>query len=90
MCNSLSPKRKPGPALLLANRRSKPISAKGRVAQSKRATGPSDPERQRVRAVNGKQGLHAGQTQDQIADELRPAIETVLDDLDRWTATPAN
>jgi AcrR family transcriptional regulator len=30
-----------------------------------------------------------GQTQDQIADELRPAIETVLDDLDRWmVATP--
>jgi hypothetical protein len=29
------------------------------------------------------------QTQDQIADELRPAIETVLDDLDRWTAAPA-
>src|ERR1700745_1366603 len=27
-----------------------------------------------------------GQTQDQIVDELRPAIETVLDDLDRWTA----
>jgi AcrR family transcriptional regulator len=31
-----------------------------------------------------------GQTQDQIADELRPAIETVIDDLDRWTAAPAN
>ena len=26
----------------------------------------------------------AGQSQDQIADELRPAIEAVLDDLDRW------
>jgi AcrR family transcriptional regulator len=25
-----------------------------------------------------------GQTQDQIADKLRPAIEAVLDDLDRW------
>jgi AcrR family transcriptional regulator len=25
-----------------------------------------------------------GQTQGQIADELRPAIEAVLDDLDRW------
>jgi len=25
-----------------------------------------------------------GQTQDQIASELRPAIETALDDLDRW------
>ena len=25
-----------------------------------------------------------GQSQDQIADELRPAIERVLDDLDRW------
>jgi hypothetical protein len=31
-----------------------------------------------------------GQTQDQIADQLRPAIETVLDDLDRWTAASAN
>jgi AcrR family transcriptional regulator len=31
-----------------------------------------------------------GQTQDQIVDELRPAIETVLDDLDRWTAGAAN
>ena len=28
-----------------------------------------------------------GQTQGQIADQLRPAIETVLDDLDRWVAT---
>src|SRR5690348_9210681 len=27
-----------------------------------------------------------GQSQDQIADELRPAMETVLDDLDRWFA----
>jgi hypothetical protein len=25
-----------------------------------------------------------GQSQEQIADELRPAIEAVLDDLDRW------
>jgi AcrR family transcriptional regulator len=30
----------------------------------------------------------AGQTQNQIADELRPAVEAVLDDLDRWL-TPA-
>jgi AcrR family transcriptional regulator len=29
-----------------------------------------------------------GQNQDQIADQLRPAIEAVLDDLDRWL-TPA-
>jgi hypothetical protein len=29
-----------------------------------------------------------GQNQDQIAGELRPAIEAVLDDLDRWL-TPA-
>ena len=29
-----------------------------------------------------------GQSQNQIADELRPAIEAVLDDLDRWP-TPA-
>ena len=29
-----------------------------------------------------------GQSQDQIAGELRPAIEAVLDDLDRWL-TPA-
>ena len=28
-----------------------------------------------------------GQSQDQIADELRPAIEKVLDDLDRWFAS---
>ena len=27
-----------------------------------------------------------GQTQDQIADELTPAIEAILDDLDRWFA----
>jgi AcrR family transcriptional regulator len=27
-----------------------------------------------------------GQSQDQIADELRPAIEAILDDLDRWLA----
>jgi hypothetical protein len=30
-----------------------------------------------------------GQGQDQIADELRPAIEAVLDDLDRWLAPTA-
>jgi hypothetical protein len=30
-----------------------------------------------------------GQTQDQIVDELRPAIESVLDDLNRWTTTAA-
>ena len=30
-----------------------------------------------------------GQSQDQIADELRPAIEGVLDDLDRWLAPAA-
>ena len=29
-----------------------------------------------------------GQAQAQIADELRPAIEAVLDDLDRWLAPP--
>jgi hypothetical protein len=27
-----------------------------------------------------------GQSQEQIADKLRPAIEAVLDDLDRWLA----
>jgi AcrR family transcriptional regulator len=31
----------------------------------------------------------AGQSQDQIADELRPAIEAVLDDLDRWLTLAA-
>jgi AcrR family transcriptional regulator len=31
-----------------------------------------------------------GQSQDQIADELRPATEAVLDDLDRWLAPGAN
>jgi AcrR family transcriptional regulator len=31
-----------------------------------------------------------GQSQDQIADELRPAIQAVLDDLDRWLAPSAN
>ena len=30
-----------------------------------------------------------GQSQDQIADELRPAIEAVLDDLDRWLTLAA-
>ena len=27
-----------------------------------------------------------GQTQDQIADALRPAVEAILDGLDRWLA----
>jgi hypothetical protein len=36
------------------------------------------------------QRTRAGQTQDQIVDELRPAIEKVLDDLDRWTAATPN
>jgi AcrR family transcriptional regulator len=31
-----------------------------------------------------------GQTQDQIADQLRPAIEAALDELDRWLAPNAN
>jgi hypothetical protein len=30
-----------------------------------------------------------GQSQDQIADELRPAIEALLDELDRWLAPAA-
>ena len=34
------------------------------------------------------QRTRAGQTQNRIADELRPAIEAVIDDLDRWTAQP--
>jgi AcrR family transcriptional regulator len=29
---------------------------------------------------------HEGQTQDQIADGVRPAIEAILDNLDRWLA----
>ena len=36
------------------------------------------------------QRTREGQTQDQIADQLRPAIETVLDDLDRWAAVAAH
>ena len=36
------------------------------------------------------QRTREGQTQDQIADHLRPAIETVLADLDRWMAATAN
>ncbi len=36
------------------------------------------------------QRTREGQTQDQIADELLPAIEAVLDDLDRWMAATAN
>jgi AcrR family transcriptional regulator len=35
------------------------------------------------------QRTREGQTQDQIVDELRPAIESVLDDLNRWTTTAA-
>jgi AcrR family transcriptional regulator len=31
-----------------------------------------------------------GQSQNQIADELRPAIEAVLDDLDRWFTSGTN
>jgi hypothetical protein len=31
-----------------------------------------------------------GQSQDQIADELRPAIEAVLDDLNRWLTLAKN
>jgi AcrR family transcriptional regulator len=31
-----------------------------------------------------------GQSQDQIADELRPAIGTIIDELDRWLATSAS
>ena len=36
------------------------------------------------------QRTREGQTQDQIADELRPAIKAVLDDLDRWMAATPN
>jgi hypothetical protein len=42
-----------------------------------------------VIAEAGKRTL-GGQSQDQIADELRPAIEEVLDDLDRWLAASAD
>ena len=40
------------------------------------AAGPSEAGRR----------TRAGQSQDQIADELRPTIEAILDDLDRWLA----
>src|SRR5246127_5122031 len=36
------------------------------------------------------QRTREGQSQDQIADELRPAIEALIDDLDRWTAAAAD
>ena len=36
-------------------------------------------------AEAGKQTL-SGQSQEQIVDQLRPAVEAVLDDLDRWMA----
>jgi hypothetical protein len=44
-------------ALLMANRRSEPISARRPVAQSKRGNGRSGYELERVHAVNGKQGF---------------------------------
>src|ERR1700730_470881 len=36
------------------------------------------------------QRTREGQRQDRIADELRPAIEAVIDALDRWTAAAAD
>jgi hypothetical protein len=30
-----------------------------------------------------------GQSQAEIADELRPAVENILDELDRWLSVPA-
>jgi AcrR family transcriptional regulator len=36
------------------------------------------------------QRTREGQSQDRIADELHPAIEAVIDDLDRWTTAAAD
>jgi AcrR family transcriptional regulator len=36
------------------------------------------------------QRTREGQSQDRIADELRPAIEALIDDLDRWTPVAAD
>ena len=36
------------------------------------------------------QRIREGQTQDKIADDLRPAIETVLDALDQWLTPSAS
>jgi AcrR family transcriptional regulator len=71
------------------------------IANAIRATTRLTPEIARVQGIalagvfqvvinEAGQRTREGQTQDQIADHLRPAIETVLDDLDRWTAVPTN
>jgi AcrR family transcriptional regulator len=71
------------------------------IANAISDTTPLTPETARVRGIalagvfqmiinEAGQRTREGQTQDQIADELRPAIETVLDDLDRWMAATTN
>jgi hypothetical protein len=39
-----------------------------------------------VAVGEGRGPRSEGQTQDQIADELRPAIAAIPDELDRWLA----
>jgi hypothetical protein len=69
------------------------------IANAISDTTPVTPEIARVQGIalagvfqviidEAGQRTRAGQTQDQIADELRPAIERVLDDLERWTTAP--
>jgi AcrR family transcriptional regulator len=71
------------------------------ITNAIRDTTPLTPEIARVQGIalagvfqiiinEAGQRTRDGQTQDQIAGHLRPAIETVLDHLDRWTGVPAN
>jgi hypothetical protein len=71
------------------------------IASAISDTTPAAPEIARIQGIalagvfqivinEAGQRTREGQTQAQIADHLRPAIETVLDDLDRWMSATAN
>ena len=70
------------------------------IANAIRDTSRVTPETARVQGIalagvfqiiinEAGQRTHEGETQDQIANQLRPAIEAVVDDLDRWMAATA-
>jgi hypothetical protein len=68
------------------------------IAAAIRETTPVPPELAKLQGIAlagvfqiiiteaGRRTLN-GQSQEQIADELRPTIETVLDELDRWLSS---
>jgi hypothetical protein len=77
-------------ARLVAEARSQWVHARVQRRTSETEECPARPFKNRGFAGRCPRGTREGQSQRRIADELRPAIEAIIDDLDRWLAPGAN